>query len=55
MLPAEVEIAPDLRLRSVRDENDIRRFAGILTRNLNIVEGLTANCLLRFHPERRLD
>jgi predicted N-acetyltransferase YhbS len=55
MLPAEVEIAPDLRLRSVRDENDIRRFAGVLTRNLNIVEGLTANCLLRFHPERRLD
>ncbi len=55
MLPAEVKIAPDLRLRSVRDEKDIERFVSVLTRNLNIVEGMTANNLLRFHPLRTLD
>ena len=55
MFPAEVKIAPDLVLRSVRDEDDIQRFGAVLSRRLNIVEGLTADCLLRFHPERKLD
>ena len=55
MFPAEERIAPDLVLRSVRDEKDIERFVSVLTRNLNIVEGLTANSLLRFHPLRTLD
>jgi hypothetical protein len=55
MFPAEERIGADLLLRSVRDEKDIERFVSVLTRNLNIVEGMTANCLLRFHPERRLD
>lgn len=55
MFPAEEKIAPDLLLRSVRDENDVRRFGAVLTKHLNIVEGMTADCLLRFHPERKLD
>ncbi len=55
MLPAEVKIAPDLLLRSVRDEKDIERFGSLLRRNLNIVEGLTAERLLRVLPGRSLD
>ena len=55
MFPAEERIGPDLLLRSVRDQKDIERFVSVLTRNLNIVEGMTANNLLRFHPLRTLD
>ncbi len=55
MPPAEVRIDPDLRLRSVRDEQDIERFGSLLTRNLNIVEGMTADRLLRYLPARHLD
>jgi predicted N-acetyltransferase YhbS len=55
MLPAEVKVLPDLVLRSVRDEHDASRFSAVLAKHLNIVEGLTADSLLRFHPERKLD
>jgi hypothetical protein len=53
--PSDEEIGPELRLRAVRDEKDILGFSSVLTRHLNIVEGKTAECLLRWYPGRRLD
>jgi predicted N-acetyltransferase YhbS len=55
MFPAEVKVGPQLLLRSLRDERDVSRFSAVLSEQLNAVEGLTANSLLRFHPERRLE
>ena len=50
----EEKISDDLSLHSVRTEKDVEGFASFLS-TLNIVEGMTANCLLRFHPSTKRD
>ena len=45
-----MKISDSLVLRSVRDEKDARGFTDLLGKQLNIIEGLTSNGLLRFHP-----
>jgi GNAT superfamily N-acetyltransferase len=56
MLMSIVERIDDrLVLRSIRDERDIVKFVEFLTSKLNIVEGMTANCLMRFHPKASND
>jgi predicted acetyltransferase len=51
----EERIDDRLILRTIRDEKDIVNFVKFLTSKLNIVEGLTANCLMRFHPKASKD
>jgi hypothetical protein len=46
----ETRISDSLVLRSVRDEKDMSGFSALLAKQLNIIEGLTSNGLLRFHP-----
>jgi len=54
-MPIEERIDDRLVLRTIRDENDIDKFSKFLTRKLNIVEGMTANCLMRFHPRTSVE
>jgi hypothetical protein len=46
----EVRLPDNLVLHPVRDEKDICGFTSFMTSQLNVVEGITSNCLLRFHP-----
>ncbi|UCF97514.1 MAG: GNAT family N-acetyltransferase [Spirochaetaceae bacterium] len=54
-MPIEERIDDHFILRTIRDEKDITNFADFLTSKLNIVEGMTANCLMRFHPRASKD
>jgi GNAT superfamily N-acetyltransferase len=55
LMPIEERIDDRLILRTTRDEKDIGKFVDFLTSKLNIVEGMTANCLMRFHPRTARD
>jgi hypothetical protein len=46
----DTRISDTLVLRSVRDEKDMQAFTGLLGKQLNIIEGLTSNGLIRHHP-----
>ena len=52
MAAREERLSEDLVLRHVQGEDDIKRFAAFLS-TINLVEGMTADCLLRGHPGTR--
>jgi hypothetical protein len=52
MAAREERLSEDLVLSHVQGEDDIKRFAAFLS-TINLVEGMTADCLLRAHPRTR--